>query len=69
MTAREDGTAEAGTVQEVTATNRRGKNAAAGTRIDPKPVRQRAWEHGHEVNARGSLPASVRDAYQASNPS
>ena len=42
---------------------------AAGSRVDPKAVRQWAWENGHDVNTRGSLPASVRDAYAAANPS
>ena len=52
-----------------TATNRRGTKTAVGARVDPKLIRQWAWENGHEVNARGSLPASVRDAYRAANPS
>ena len=52
-----------------TETNRTDKKTAVGARVDPKLVRQWAWENGHEVNARGSLPASVRDAYRAANPS
>lgn len=52
-----------------TAARRRGKKATAGDRVDPKLVRQWAWENGHELSARGSLPAVVREAYKAANPS
>ena len=52
-----------------TAARRRGKKATAGDRVDSKLVRQWAWENGHELSARGSLPAAVREAYKAANPS
>lgn len=53
-----------------TSTKRRGrtKTAQVGS-IDPKAVRQWAWENGYEISTRGSLPAAVRDAYLAAHPS
>ncbi len=56
-------------VKKSTAANRRGKRADVSDRVNPKLVRQWAWENGHELSARGSLPAAVRDAYRAANPS
>lgn len=51
-----------------TASPRRRSTSGSSGSVDPKVIRQWAWENGHDVSARGSLPAAVRDAYQAANP-
>ncbi|MHA3700729.1 Lsr2 family DNA-binding protein [Jatrophihabitans sp. YIM 134969] len=42
-------------------------SAANSGAYDPKVVRQWAMQNGHEVSARGSLPAAVLQAYEAAN--
>ena len=53
-----------------TSTKRRKQTETAQVgSVDPKLVRQWAWENGYEISTRGSLPAAVRDAYLAAHPS
>lgn len=44
---------------------RRGRRKAAST--DPQQIRAWARSHGHEVSARGRVPASVVTAYKAAH--
>lgn len=45
--------------------NRRPRRSAASN--DPQAIREWARSHGHEVSARGRVPASVVTAYEAAH--
>jgi hypothetical protein len=49
------------------AVGRKARAAASGVGQDTAEIRKWAKEHGYEVNDRGRVPASIREAYEKAN--
>ncbi|MEU6389950.1 Lsr2 family protein [Streptomyces sp. NPDC046939] len=55
-------------VGRTTSAGNRGRaSAAAGGNSDTAKIRAWAKENGHDINDRGRVPASIREAYEAAN--
>ncbi|WP_340376640.1 Lsr2 family protein [Streptomyces sp. SS7] len=49
------------------ATAKKSRNSASSNSADTARIRAWAKENGHEVNDRGRVPASVKEAYEKAN--